>query len=172
MDPPGRSAKIMALLAELGTFPMEMPPNRMKSLEVRSLALPKPMTTSRATSRPAGRTSSSAEPLLPVNFSDAAARVTRSPVGASTLRAAAPNWSFSSQNRMRTPLDGGVNEANPSFGPSAMHRFLSCGCRQPATLLHFLNHRPQLNCHTLRELPFDVHFQHLCLGPAMLCTDQ
>src|SRR5262245_4665130 len=34
---------------------------------------------------------------------------------------------------MRTPLDGGVNAANPSLGPSAIDRFLSCGCRQPAT---------------------------------------
>jgi len=73
-----------------------------------------------ATDSPAGATISSAEPLLPVNLSAAAARSTRSPVGDRALRAAGPNFTPSSQNRTRYPLEGVPKAANPGLRASAI----------------------------------------------------
>ena len=78
--------------------------------------MPTPTITSRDTSSPAGATMSSALPFLPLKRSAAAARV-HQVAGRleQALRAAGPNFSPSSQNRMRTPLAGVENGANPSL---------------------------------------------------------
>src|SRR5436190_12024946 len=123
---PGRSARIVASAADDGTLPMATPPSFTKSLDLRSRTLPAPTTTSRETSSPAGATMSRVEAFLPLNRSAEAARVTRSPVGASALRAADPNLSPSSQNTMRTPLAGAENGVNSSFRVADM-RFLVVG---------------------------------------------
>src|SRR5256885_2012317 len=81
--------------------------------------------TRRDRSSPGGATRSSAEPLLPLNRSAAAARPTRSPVGPSARRAAEPNLTPSSQNRTRTPLAGAATRANSSFRRPDMRPLLS-----------------------------------------------
>src|SRR5262252_10891837 len=81
--------------------------------------------TRRDRSSPGGATRSSAEPLLPLKRSAAAARLTRSPVGPSARRAAEPNLTPSSQNRTRTPLAGAARGANSSFRRPDMRPLLS-----------------------------------------------
>src|SRR6266545_6560380 len=81
--------------------------------------------TRRDRSSPGGATRSSAEPLLPLNRSAAAAPPTRSPVGPSARRAAEPNLTPSSQNRTRTPLAGAATGANSSFRRPDMRPLLS-----------------------------------------------
>src|SRR5262245_66111024 len=81
--------------------------------------------TRRDASSPAGATRSSTDPFLPLNRSAAAARLTRSPVGASARRAADPNLTPSSQNRTRTPLAGASRGANSSFRRPGMRPLLS-----------------------------------------------
>src|SRR6266851_2504330 len=115
IPPPGKSAMIVASLAEEGILPTATPPNFTKSRGSRSRGLPTPTMTKRDTSRPAGATRLSADPFLPLNRSAVAARVMRSPVGSSALRAADPNFSPSSQNKTRTSLAGVENGVKPSF---------------------------------------------------------
>ena len=78
------------------------------------------MTVSRASLRGAGRTRSSAVPLLPVKRSACAAREIRSTALPSMLRVAAPSLRASSQNTTRTPFSGIRSRANPSFTSLAM----------------------------------------------------
>ncbi len=132
IPPPGRSAMIVASLAEDGILPITMPPNFTKSWGLRSRGLPTPTMIKRDTSRPAGATRLSADPFLPLNRSAAAARVIRSPVGSSALRAAAPNFSPSSQNRTRTPFAGVENGAKPSFRTPGMGADPLEGAGEPA----------------------------------------
>src|SRR5262245_30592228 len=106
---------MVASLAAVGVLPIAVPPSVTKSCALRSRALPTPTTSKRGTARPAGATMSRAEPFLPLNRSAAAARAIRSPVGSTIRRAADPNLSPSSQNKMRTPLGGTVSGANSSF---------------------------------------------------------
>src|SRR4051812_39896574 len=118
--------------AAAGILPMPAPPSLTKSLVLRSRALPTPTTTRRVASSPAGATISSADPLLPLNRSAAAALVTRSPVGLIARRAAEPNLSPSSQNRTRTPLAGVARGANsslraPDIGISPLDRVQQTG---------------------------------------------
>ena len=103
-----------------GMRPIAMPPSLTKSSSLRSAALPVPITISRETFSPAGATMSSTEPLLPVNFSDRAARATRSAAEPSTARVFGPRRTSPSANTTRTPLDGADIAAKASFGASAI----------------------------------------------------
>src|ERR1700730_10552189 len=110
-----------------GALPAAAPPGLRKSLDLSSDVLPQPTTVRRATLRLAGRTISSAVPLLPVKRSAAAARDTTSAALPSILRVAAPSLRESLQNTTSTPFDGIRNRANPSFTSFAMAMSLPAG---------------------------------------------
>src|SRR5215471_9216138 len=109
------SAMMVAAVAEEGILLIAAPPSFTKSCSLSSRALPTPSTISRARSRPDGATISSADPLLPLKLSAAAARARRSPEAATALRAAEPYLRPSSQSTMRTPFGVAASGANSSF---------------------------------------------------------
>src|SRR5215471_17084835 len=115
MGPPGRSATTIASPPELRSFPAAAPPSLRKSLDLNPSVLPVPITVRRPTLRSAGRTMSRVAQFLPVKCSAAAARATESTALPRILRVAAPSLRESSQNTIRTPLEGALNAANPSF---------------------------------------------------------
>src|SRR5262245_65271013 len=120
IDPPGNSAKTVASLAAFGNLPKATPPNLRKSVGLSSAVWPTPITTRRATFRPAGIGRSSVEFCLPVNRSTFAARSTTSAASPKAFRVAGPNFNPSSQNTIRTPFAGVANGAKPSFKASVI----------------------------------------------------
>src|SRR5215468_2834050 len=124
MGPPGRSVTTVASPPELGSFPAAAPPSLRKSLDFNPSGLPVPITVRRPTLRSVGRTMSRAAQLLPVKFSPAAAAANESANLPRILRVAAPIFSESSQNTIRTPLEGALNGPNPSFKFFAMSLLL------------------------------------------------
>src|SRR5215468_6711679 len=112
MGPPGRSVTTVASPPELGSFPAAAPP----------------------TLRSVGRTMSRAAQLLPVKFSAAAAAATESANLPRILRVAAPIFSESSQNTIRTPLEDALNGANPSFKFFAMGLLLRGPIARPSII--------------------------------------
>ena len=119
--PEANSAKIVALGAEVGTFPAATPPSLTISRDFNSLSLPIPTTTSLGSVRPEGATMSRLEPIFPVKRSAAAARRRRSPIGASAFCVAGPNWRFSSQNTTRTPR-GRAKLVKPNLRAAGINR--------------------------------------------------
>jgi len=100
---------VTASLAAL-SLPAVTPPNLRKSFSLISAALPTPTTIRRSALIPSGAGISSVEPLLPLNWLAAAARLTVSDAFPSAFRVASPNFNASSQNTTRTPR-GAVEKA-------------------------------------------------------------
>src|SRR5215471_9504703 len=115
MGPAGKSATTVTSPPAVGSFPAAAPPSLRRSLDLSPWVLPTPITVRRPTLRVAGTTTSRAAQPLPVKCSAAAARASVSVALPRILRVAAPNFRDSSQNTIRTPLEGARNGANPSF---------------------------------------------------------
>ncbi len=115
--------------ARTARVPIAAPPSLTKSCVLNFPALPMPITIRRATGSDAGATMSSALPLLPVKRSAAAARCSRSPVGASILRDAGPSFSPSSHSTISTPFGGVENRFESEFeGLGHLRHSLLQGC--------------------------------------------
>src|ERR1700733_4540573 len=120
MTPSGNSAMIVAASLPARSLPAATPPNFRKSLSLRSDSLPVPTTIRRETFRPPGARISSVDPLLPLKWLVAAARLTRSAAVPSTLRVATPSFNESSQKTTRMPRGAVENGTKPTLTASVI----------------------------------------------------
>src|SRR6185295_14831563 len=100
------------------SLPAVTPPNLRKSFSLISAVLPTPTTIRRSALIPSGAGISSVEPLLPLNWLAAAARLTVSDALPSAFRVASPNFNASSQNTTRTPRTAAEKATKPTLTAS------------------------------------------------------
>src|ERR1700726_1187476 len=122
MAPSGNSAIIVAASLPARNLPAATPPNFRKSLSLRSDSLPVPTTIRRETFKPPGARISSVDPLLPLNWLVAAARLTKSAAAPSVLRVAAPSFNVSSQKTTRMPRGAVENGTKPTLTASGISK--------------------------------------------------
>src|ERR1700722_18121026 len=122
MAPSGNSATIVAASLPARSLPAATPPNFRKSLSLRSDSLPAPTTIRRETFSPPGARISSVDPLLPLKWLVAAARLTRSAAVPSTLRVVAPSFNVSSQKTTRMPRGAVENGTKPTLTASGISK--------------------------------------------------
>ena len=102
------------------SLPAVTPPNLRKSFSLMSDVLPTPTTIRRSALIPSGAGISSVDPLLPLNWLAAAARLTVSAAFPSAFRVASPNFNASSQNTTRTPRGAAEKATKPTLTASDM----------------------------------------------------
>ena len=122
--PSGSSAMMVTDSLAALSLPAVTPPNLRKSFSLMADGLPAPITISRCALIPSGAGISSADPLLPLNWLAAAARVNISAAFPNAFRVCGPNFSASSQNTTRTPRDGAENGTKPTLTASDISKLL------------------------------------------------
>src|ERR1700739_1520522 len=120
MAPSGNSAISVAASSPARSLPAATPPNFQKSFSLRSESLPAPTTIRRETFSPPGARISSVDPLLPLNWLVAAARLTRSAAVPNTLRVVSPSFNVSSQKTTRMPCGAVGNGTKPTLTASVI----------------------------------------------------
>src|SRR5665213_1458001 len=120
MAPSGKSATTVTASPPARSLPAITPPALRKSLSLIADSLPMPTTIRREALRPWGARISSTAPLLPLNRLAVATRPTRSAASPNALRAAAPNFNWSSQNTTRMPREAVENGTKPTLTASDM----------------------------------------------------
>ena len=118
--PSGSSAITVTCSLAALSLPAVTPPNLRKSFSLISAALPTPTTIRRSALIPSGAGMSSVDPLLPLNWLAAAARLTVSAALPSAFRVASPNFNSSSQNATRTPRGAVEKATKPTLTASDM----------------------------------------------------
>src|SRR5882672_6302194 len=116
--PSGNSADMVTASLAALSLPAITPPNLKKSFSFNADGLPAPTTIRRCALIPPGARISSVEPLLPLNWLVAAARLMVLATAPSAFRLAAPNFNASSQNTTRMPRDAAENGTKPTLTAS------------------------------------------------------
>src|SRR3954453_12865875 len=111
------------------TLPAAAPPSLTKSLSFIAASLPAPTTIRRDALRPSGSRMSRVDPLLPLYWLVAAARLTRLAALPRDLRVAGPSFNVSSQKITTLPRPALVNGTKPSLRASDIGKILqNRGC--------------------------------------------